>query len=132
VDGQPGTQGLLPVERFQYVVDGKRCRSLARGKCLHSLHKLSHRHAFPVGMFRAAKRRDARIGPHIAMVPVIRGVDDKGVVGDTQLVELIQLHSPMIIVFHHGIDLKALSAPDSARRKKPGARRCSSVLRSTR
>ena len=45
------------------------------------------------------------------MRAVVRRVEDDGVLGDLQLVELLEHHSDGLVVVHHGVVVEALPAP---------------------
>ncbi len=65
--------------------------------------------AFPVGIFFAAEGGDSGVGPRIKVGPIVGAVEHDGVIGDAQLIELIEHPPHQVVMSHHGIVIKALS-----------------------
>ena len=63
--------------------------------------------ALPVGVLLAAERRPAAIGPAQALGAVVGGIHHDGVVGDAQLVELVEQLADVPIVLHHAVGIEA-------------------------
>ncbi len=63
--------------------------------------------ALPVGVLLAAERRPAPIGPAQALGAVVGRVHHDGVVGDAQLVELVEQLADVAIVLHHAVGIDA-------------------------
>ena len=64
----------------------------------------------PVGVFVAAKRRVAAVGPSVVLRAVVGGVHDDGIVSNAQLVEFIEHHANLLVVHNHAIAVKILAA----------------------
>ena len=61
-----------------------------------------HAHAaFPGRALLAAERRVAAVGPHHQLVAVVGRVDDDRVVGDAEVLELLQQHADLLVVLDH-------------------------------
>ncbi len=63
--------------------------------------------ALAVGVLLAAERRRAAIGPAHDLGAVVGRVHDDGVVGDAQLVELVEQLADVPVVLHHAIGIDA-------------------------
>src|SRR5208282_6528371 len=61
----------------------------------------------PVGVFLAAEDRGAAVGPAHRLGAIVRGIDDDCVVGDTEIVELLQQLTDLTVVLHHAIGINA-------------------------
>ena len=59
--------------------------------------------ALPVGVLLAAERRGAAVGPGIAMRAVVGGVQDDGVLGDTEFVQHIEHRADVLVVVDHRV-----------------------------
>ena len=66
--------------------------------------------AFPVGVLFAAERRHAGIGPGVHMRTIVGAVHDDGVVGDAQLVDLVEHGADVFVMVDHRIVIRALPA----------------------
>ena len=66
--------------------------------------------AFPVGILLAAERGGGAVGPGVVLRSVVGGVHDDGVVGDAQLIELVEHHADLLVVDHHPIAVRVLAA----------------------
>ena len=63
--------------------------------------------AFQVGGLLAPERRGAAIGPGEDFGPVVGGVDDDGVVGDAEIVELLEKLADVAVVLDHAVGIDA-------------------------
>ena len=63
--------------------------------------------AFPVGRLLALERRGAAVGPGEDFGAVVGGVDDDGVVGDAEVVELLEQLADMAVVLDHAVGIEA-------------------------
>ena len=63
--------------------------------------------AFPVGRLLALERRGAAIGPGEDFGAVVGGVDDDGVVGDAEVVELLEKLADVPVVLDHAVGIEA-------------------------
>ena len=70
--------------------------------------------AFPVGVLLVAERGHAGVGPAVHVGPVVGGVHDDRVLGDTQLVEQIQQAADRVVVIQHRVVVARLPAPGAA------------------
>ena len=70
----------------------------------HRRHAIA---AFPVGVLLALERRCAAIGPGECLGAVIGGVNDDRVVGDAEVVELLQDLPDLSVVLHHAVRIDA-------------------------
>ena len=66
--------------------------------------------AFPVGVLLAAERRVGAVRPGVVFRSVVGGVHDDGVVGDAQLIELVEHLADLLIVDDHAIAVGVLAA----------------------
>src|SRR5271167_3456674 len=66
--------------------------------------------AFPVGVLLAAEGRIGAIRPSVIFRAVISGIHDDRVVGDAQLVHLIEHHADLLVVSDHPIAVVVLAA----------------------
>ena len=72
-----------------------------------------HRHAEPAFEGRAllaAERRVAAVGPGKGLGAVIAGENDDGVVGNAEVVDLLENGADFRVQFHHGIGIEAIAA----------------------
>ena len=67
--------------------------------------------AFPVRVLLAAERRHAAVGPRVHVRPVVGAVDDDRVVGDAELVELVEQRADDLVVVDHRVVVRRLPAP---------------------
>ena len=65
---------------------------------------------FPVGVFLAAERGHGGIGPGVHVGPIVCAVEDKGVVCNAELFELVEDGADVLVVVDHGIVVGALPA----------------------
>ena len=75
--------------------------------------RMNARHApaaFPVGVLLAAERRVGAIRPGVVLGAVVGGIHDDGVVGDAQLVELVEHLADLLVVGDHPIAVVVLPA----------------------
>ena len=63
--------------------------------------------AFPIGVLLAAERRCATVWPSKGLGTVVGGVDHDGVVGDAEIVELLEKLTDLAIVLHHAVRVDA-------------------------
>ena len=63
--------------------------------------------AFPVGVLLAAERRGTAVGPRERLGTVVGGVDHDGVVGDAEIVKLLQQLADLPVMFHHAVRIDA-------------------------
>ena len=70
----------------------------------HARHAVA---ALPVGVLLALERRRAAIGPGEDLGAVVGGPDDDGVVGDAEVVELLQQLADHAVEFDHAIGVDA-------------------------
>ena len=63
--------------------------------------------ALPVGVLLAAERRRAAVRPAHHLGAVVRRVDDDGVVGDAEVVELLQQLADVAVVLDHAVGVDA-------------------------
>ena len=66
--------------------------------------------ALPVGVLLAAERRVGAVRPGVVLRTVVGGVHDDGVVGDAQLVELVEHLADLLVVDDHPIAVGVLAA----------------------
>ena len=66
--------------------------------------------AFPVGVLLAAERRHAAVGPGVHVRPVVGRVHDEGVVGDAELVEIVEHLADILVVIDHRVVIGRLPA----------------------
>ena len=66
--------------------------------------------AFPVGVLLAAERRVGAVRPGVVLRAVVGGVHDDGVVGDAQLVELVEHLADLLVVDDHAVAVGVLAA----------------------
>src|SRR5262249_38312421 len=62
---------------------------------------------FPVGVLLAAERRRAAVGPGERLGAVVRGVDHDRIVGDAEIVELLQELADLPVMLHHAVRIDA-------------------------
>ena len=67
--------------------------------------------ALPVGVLLAAERRHAAVGPGVHVRPVVGAVDDDRVLGEAELVELVQQRADDLVVVDHRVVVGRLPAP---------------------
>ena len=60
--------------------------------------------------FSEAKRGDGAVGPCVVVRAVVGRVHDDGVVGEPELVELVEDHAHVVVVLDHGVVVVALPA----------------------
>ena len=65
--------------------------------------------AFPVCVLLAAEWCVGAIGPSVVLRPVVGGIHDDGVIGNAQLIDLIQHLSDLLVVGYHPIAVVILS-----------------------
>ena len=63
--------------------------------------------AFPLGVFLTAEHRGATIGPGEGFGAVVGRVHDDRVVIDAELLEFVEHHADMAVVFHHAVGINA-------------------------
>ena len=63
--------------------------------------------AFPVAVLLAAERRRAAVRPGERLGAVVGRVDDDGVVGDAEIVELLQKLADLPVVLDHAVGIGA-------------------------
>ena len=66
--------------------------------------------AFPVGVLLAAERRVGAVRPGVVLRAVVGRVHDDGVVGDAELVELVEHHADLLVVHDHAVAVGILPA----------------------
>ena len=66
--------------------------------------------AFPVGVLLPAERRVGAVRPGVVLRTVVGRVHDDRVVGDAQLVELVEHHADLLVVHDHAIAVRILAA----------------------
>src|SRR5450755_1260333 len=101
-----GHECRQPVVMLDDAVGDGSCRNLARPA-------REHRHAeraFPVRILLAAKRRHAAIGPRVAMRSVVGRVHDERVLGDAQLIEIIEYVAHILVMVDHRVVVWRLPA----------------------
>ena len=98
-----GDQRRRPVLGGEDVVDLGARRHQA-GPAYHRRHAVA---AFPVGVLLAAERRGAAVGPGERLGAVVGGVDHDGVVGDAEIVELLQELADLPVMLHHAVRIDA-------------------------
>src|SRR5215212_6378222 len=64
----------------------------------------------PVGVLLAPERRVCAVRPRVVLRSVIGRVHDNGVVGDSQLFELVEDHPDLLVMDDHAIAIRVLSA----------------------
>ena len=94
-----------PILMRHHVIEDGAGRDLARP----ADHRRHTKAPLPVGIFFASKGRNGGIWPGIEVRPIVSAVKDDCIVGDTQLIELIEQPTHQIIVAHHGIVIKTLA-----------------------
>ena len=63
--------------------------------------------ALPGRALLAVERRDAAVRPGHRLGAVVGAVDDDGVVGDAEVVELLQQRADHVVVLHHAVGIEA-------------------------
>ena len=66
--------------------------------------------AFPVGVFLAAERCIGAIGPSVVLWAVVGGIHDDGVIGDAQLIDLVEDLADLLVVGDHPVAVVVLPA----------------------
>src|SRR5262249_55087134 len=72
------------------------------------------------GVLLAAIRRRAAVGPGERLGAVVGGVDDDRVVGDAEIVELLEQLTDLAVMLHHAIRIDAEPGLALGRRLEPG------------
>ena len=96
-------QRRRPVLGGEDVVDLGARRHQAR-PADHRRHAVA---ALPVGVLLAAERRGAAVGPGERLGAVVGGVDHDRVVGDAEIVELLQKLADLAVMLHHAVGIDA-------------------------
>ena len=99
-------QGRRPIEVGNDVV-GDRARLDVAWPAHHGRYAVG---AFPVGVLLASERRHAGVGPGVHVRTVVGTVHDDGVVGDAQLVDLVEHGADILVVVDHRVMVRALPA----------------------
>ena len=71
--------------------------------------RMKHGHApaaFPVRVLLAAERRSRAVRPGVVLGTVVGRVHDDRVVGDPQLVELVEHHADLLVVHDHAVAVR--------------------------
>src|SRR5271155_2885962 len=66
--------------------------------------------AFPVGVLLGAERRVGSVGPSVVLGAIVGGIHDDGVIGNAQLIELVEYLADLFVVGHHPIAVVVLPA----------------------
>ena len=105
MSGSPAaaTSVVRPVLGREDVVDLGARRHQA-GPAHHRRHAVA---AFPVGVLLAAERRGAAVGPGERLGAVVGGVDHDRVVGDAEIVELLQQLADLAVMLDHAVGIDA-------------------------
>ena len=74
------------------------------GPAHHRRHAIA---ALPVGVLLAAERRRAAVRPAHDLGAVVGGVDHDGVVGDLEVVELLQELADLAVMLDHAVGIDA-------------------------
>ena len=111
-----GDQRRRPVLGREDVVDLGARRHQA-GPAHHRRHAIA---AFPVGVLLAAERRGAAVGPGERLGAVVGGVDHDRVVGDAEVVELLQELADLPVMLHHAVRIDAEPGLALRLRLEPG------------
>src|SRR6516165_5663757 len=96
-------QRRRPVLGGEDVVDLDARRHQA-GPAYHRGHAIA---ALPVGVLLAAERRRAAVGPGERLGAVVGGVDHDRIVGDAEIVELLQELADLPVMLHHPVRIDA-------------------------
>ena len=96
-------QGRHPVLRRDDIVD-LRSRLDETGPTHQGRHPVA---AFPVGVLLAPEWRRATVRPSECLGAVVGRVDDDRVVGDAEVVELLQELPNLTIMLHHAVGINA-------------------------
>ncbi len=111
-----GHQRGGPILGREDVVDLGSGRHLA-GPAHHRRNAIA---AFPIGVLLAAERRGAAVGPGEGLGAVVGGVDDDRVIGDAEIVELLQDLADLSVVLHHAVRIEAEPGLALRLRLEPG------------
>src|SRR4030095_9873236 len=97
------SEGLTPVLCREDFVDlGARLHHAGPAyECRHAVA------ALPVGVLFAAERRGAAVGPSERLRTVVGGIDHDRVVGDAEVVELLQELADLPVVLDHAVGIDA-------------------------
>ena len=101
-----GEEGREPVVVLHDLV-----RDLARLDLARPAHH--HRNAeraFPVGVLLAAERRHGAVRPGVHVRAVVGRIHDEGVVGDAELVEIVERLADVLVVVDHRVVIGRLPA----------------------
>ena len=66
--------------------------------------------AFPVGVLLTAERRIRAIRPGVILRAIVSGIHDDGVIGDAQLIDLVEDFSDLFVVGDHTVTVIVLAA----------------------
>ena len=87
------------------------------GPAHHRRHAIA---ALPVGVLLAAERRGAAVGPSECLGAVVGRVDHDRVVGDAEIVELLQKLADLAVMLHHAVGIDAEPGLSLRLRLEPG------------
>ena len=106
--GSPGggQEGGQPVQVADDLVGHGAGLDLA-GPAHHGRHPEG---ALPVGVLLVAEGRHAAVGPGVHMRPVVGAVHDDGVVGDAQVIQLLQQGAHALVMVDHDVVVFRLPA----------------------
>ena len=88
-----------------------------RARLDHARPADEHRHAeaaFPGRALLAVERRRAAVRPGPGLGAVVGAVDHDGVVGDAEIIELLEQAADHVVVFDHAVGVEADAGPSLA------------------
>ena len=100
-----GKECRQPVLMIENIIDD-------RTRLDHSRPANKSRHAkaaLPGRAFLSAERLHASVGIGVGLGTVVGRVDDDGVVGDTQIIELVEQLAHVMVVLHQAISVEAVA-----------------------
>jgi hypothetical protein len=101
-------------------------RDLARRDLARLTHHQRHaKRAFPIGVLLAAERRHGAVRPGVHVRAIVGRIHDEGVVGDAELIEIIERLADILVVVDHSLENRfgqRWYEPDQPSRSFEGAR----------